>query len=206
MEVGIFGGMAEFNVGVPPGKKIGDPDGNGSTLKNFESGYDLFGGASAKLATPRFLSGKARFVGYGTASIIKAEDKPGNRKSGKFYNSGILGLLDLPHRFTVILGGEFYAIDEGSQESAAGTGSKTFGMSEPNGTMDHIRAVVGVEYFFKGRNRSFISLAFRPTGELGYEDNLGLQGGSISLTLGAISNFGNKVGQSSEDDGPTLDE
>ena len=91
------------------------------------------------------------------------------------------------------------ALDEGLK--AQGKDWTTF-------TRQEMRTVVcancHVEYYFKGPNRPFISLAFRPTGALGFEDKLGLRGGAIGITLGAIATLPTKGKTQIEEEEPGL--
>ena len=49
-----------------------------------------------------------------------------------------------------------------------------------------------MEYFFKGKNRPFLSVAFRPTGATDWHEHLGLRNASVSITLGAITTLPGK--------------
>src|SRR5690606_1476612 len=107
-------------------------------------------------------------------------------------------------RLNFALGGEFRALD-GEQISSRG-GYEPIGISAPSGILDYMRGVVGGEYFFKGRNRPFVSVAFRPTGGSGWHDQLGLRTASISISLGAMTTLG-KMGEIlEEDDSDLMDE
>jgi len=194
VNVGLFAGAAEFDVDIPP---------HGSdTNRVFNSNFSPYGGLSAKVASPRFLTGTSRIVGFGQAAYINTEDDAGNVREGLVYNTGLTWQTDWRERMNFVIGGEFYAID-GKQQTALGGAKKPFGVNAPEVT-DYFRGLVGVEYFFKGPNRPFISLLFRPTGALGYNDNLGLEGGSISLTFGAITSFGKQSEQAHDDDSHVL--
>jgi hypothetical protein len=202
VQVGGFLGAAELQVDVPPGYKDGDLV-NGQTLRVFDPGYSLYYGLTAKLASPRFLLGMARFVGYGQANFIDAEDDAGNKKEGTFYHAGLTGQVEY-RGFNFVLGGEFYALVDGEQRSARGGSKQPFGLHAPAGNLDYARGIVGVEYFFKGAKRSFVSVVFRPTGSLGYDDAFGLQGGSVAVTLGAITGFAKQSDQPVDDESRSL--
>jgi hypothetical protein len=200
VNVGIFGGGDLLNIDVPPGAA---PSG-GVTPRAFNSGFAPYGGLSAKLATPRFLQATTRFVAYGDAAFLRAKDDYNNERQGLFYNTGLTLQAEFDHRLNLVLGAEFYAID-GTQKNRGSSAETPMGLNAPDGLVDYFRGVVGFEYFFKGPNRPFISVAFRPTGSLKYQDGIGLQGASISVTLGAITNFGKQSDQPSEDEVHSLD-
>jgi hypothetical protein len=50
-----------------------------------------------------------------------------------------------------------------------------------------------LEYTFAGKNKPFVSLAFRSGGEPGWEEGLGIRNGAVSITMGAIASFGKNV-------------
>ena len=69
-----------------------------------------------------------------------------------------------------------------------------------------MRGIVGVEYYFKGKNRPFVSVAFRPTGAIGWHDELGLRNASISVSLGAMATLGKEKPDAGEDEPGMIDE
>lgn len=199
MQAGIFGGATEFDVAVPEARQAD------TSAHSFNTDYSLSGGASLKLATPHFASGTTRLVGFGSVMYYDNQDKPGNGKRGLVYDGGATIQCLIGDRLNLVLGGEFYAVT-GEQTSAKGGTSGPFSLSQPDGIADFGRGIVGVEWYFKGKNRPFISVAFRPTGSLGWHDELGLRGGSISVSLGAMATLGKKLPDAGEDDPGMVDE
>jgi hypothetical protein len=182
VQVGVFAGAVEFDVGIVP-RRLSD-----TSARAFNTDYSMYGGASAKLATPRFLSHSTRLVGYGAAGYFKNDDGHKNVKRGLHYNAGATLQWIFRDRLNFALGGEFHAID-GEQKSSRNEW-EPMGLTAPLGMADYLRGVAGVEYFFKGANRPFISVAFRPSGSLGWDDRLGLRNGSISVSMGAMTTLG----------------
>lgn len=178
---GIFAGAAEFDVDVP------DDRTNDTASKGFNSGLSFSGGGSLKLSTPHFLSGTTRFVAHGTAAYFNATDDFENEKRGIMTNTGLTLQVLAWGRVNFVLGGEFQALLEGEQRSAIRDDPEPFGLSAPVGPVDYLRGLAGIEYYFPGKNRPFISIAVRPTGVSGWHDHLGLRNASVSVTLGAIT-------------------
>jgi hypothetical protein len=190
LSVGVFGGGAELDVDVPDGR-VGEDSAFG-----FNTGLSLYGGASGKLATPRFAGETTRLVAHGSAGWFNAEDDNRNVKRGLMCNAGATLQFLAWGRLNIVLGGEFQAIVLGEQESPLTTAPVPFGMSAPSGPVDYMRGVIGVEYFFKGKNQPFLSVAVRPTGATDLHDHLGLRNASISVSLGAIATLPSKWGGS----------
>jgi hypothetical protein len=199
VQAGIFGGATEFDVALPDAR-LGD-----TAARAFNTDYSLSGGASLKLATPRYASGTTRLVGFGSVSYYDNQDKPGNGKRGLIYDAGATVQCLIGDRLNLVLGGEFYAVT-GEQKSSRGGAVTEFANSQPVGIVDFGRGIVGVEWFFKGKNRPFISVAFRPTGSLDRHDELGLRGGSISVALGAMATIGKTLPDAGEEDRGMADE
>lgn len=196
IQVGVFAGAMEFDVGIAPSRQ------SDTSVRSFNTDFSIFGGVSAKVATPRFLSNKMRLVGYGSAGYFKNDDGHENVKMGLQYNTGANLQFMLMNSLNFVLGGEFYAL-EAEQESEQDKGVP-FGITAPLGTADYLRGVVGVEYFFKGKNRPFISIGFRPTGSLDWDDDLGLRNGSISVSLGAMTTLGGKGKDAVQEEEPSM--
>jgi hypothetical protein len=190
LALGVFGGGAELDVDVPDAR-AGDDSAFG-----FNGGLSLYGGGAAKLATPRIVGGTTRLVAYGSAGWFNAEDGNRNVKRGLMCNAGATLQYLVKGRFNIVLGGEFQAILMGEQESPLTKEPVPFGMSEPTGPMDYMRGVAGFEYYFKGRNQPFLSVAVRPTGATDRHDHLGLRNASISVSVGAIATLPSKWGGS----------
>jgi hypothetical protein len=199
VQAGIFGGATEFDVALPD-SRLSD-----TSAHSFNTDYSMSGGASLKLATPRVASGTTRLVGFGAATYYDNKDNPGNEKRGLVYNAGATIQCMIANRLNLVLGGEFYQLT-GEQTSAAGGPTVDFSNSQPDGIVDLGRGIVGVEWFFQGKNRPFISVSFRPTGSLGWHDQLGLRGGSISVALGAMATLGKKLPDAGEDEPGMADE
>lgn len=198
VQVGVFGGAAEFDVALPE-SRLEEADAH-----SYNTDYKITGGGSLKLATPRFASGTTRAVAFGSAMYLNSEDDAGNSKKGNLYNAGATIQYLFRDRLNFVLGGEFYALD-GEQMSGSG-GYRAFGFSRPAGIVDFMRGIVGFEYFFKGANRPFVSVAFRPTGSIGWHDELGLRGGSVSISLGAMTTLGKGKADVEEEDSGMVDE
>lgn len=198
VQLGIFGGVSEFDVALPE-SRVGEPD-----AAAYNTDYRFTGGGTLKLATPRFASGTTRFVAYGSAAYLDSEDELGNSKKGKLYQAGATVQYMFRDRLNFVLGGEFRALD-GEQVSSLGAYAP-FGITAPSGIVDKMRGLVGVEYFFKGRNRPFVSIAFRPTGSIGWHDELGLRNASISISLGAMATLAKSGETYEEDESGLIDE
>ncbi len=191
LQLGVFAGGGEFDIAVPASKKID------TSAHAYNANYNMLAGGSGKLATPRFANGIMRAVGFGSAGYLNSSDDFGNARTLLIYNAGLSLQFLLMEKLNLILGGEFYALD-GQQTNGKTTGKVPFGISIPNKEADYFRGIVGVEYFFKGKNKPFISVAFRPSANTGWDDKLGLKNASISISLGAMAAFGKgKI----EDDG-----
>jgi hypothetical protein len=199
VQAGIFGGATEFDVALPEAR-LSD-----TSAHSFNTDYSASGGASLKLATPRFASGTTRLVAFGSAAYFDNQDKPGNGKRGLIYDGGATVQCLIGDRLNLVLGGEFFAI-MGEQKSARGGARTEFSNSQPDGLVDFGRGIVGIEWFFKGKNRPFISVAFRPTGSLDWHDELGLRGGSVSVAFGAMATIGKKLPDAGEEDQGMVDE
>lgn len=200
LALGVFGGGAEFDVDVPD-SRIGDTSAIG-----FNTGYSLYGGASAKLATPRFVSGTTRLVLYGSAGYLNAKDDFKNEKRGILCNAGGSFQFLTLGKLNFVLGGEFQAMLLGEQTSSLRKEPEPFGVSAPAGAMDYLRGLVGVEYYFKGKNQPFLSVAFRPTGATNWHDNLGLRNASVSVVLGAIATINSKGKNQVQEEEPGMAE
>jgi hypothetical protein len=159
-----------------------------------------------KLATPRFASGTTRLVAYGTAAYLNAEDEFDNKKTGVMTNSGLSVQYLVRDRLNLVIGGEFQALLEGEQTSFNRTSPEPFGLTSPVGPVDYLRGLIGIEWFFKGKNRPFVSLAVRPTGTTAWHDHLGLRNASISITLGAIATLPGKGKNQIQEEEPGLAE
>jgi hypothetical protein len=192
LQFGVFAGGTEFDQAVAP-LRLSD-----TSAHSFNTDYAFSGGGSAKLATPRIISNTTRLVAFGAATYLNNEDKYKNVKKGLVFNAGGTFQFMLRNRLNFALGGEFYAMD-GEQESSAGKGP-AFGFSAPTGQIDQFRGIVGVEYFFKGKNTPFVSVVFRPTGNMDWDEKLGLRNGSISVSLGAITTLGKAPPQIQEEE------
>lgn len=201
LALGLFAGGAEFDIDVADGME------DDTSKLGYNTGFSFHGGGSLKLATPRFASGTTRLVAYGSAGYLDAEDDFGNRKRGIMTNSGANVQVMAWRRVNLVLGAEFQAILEGEQTSAADGTPIPMGMSEPSGPLDYMRGVFGVEYFFKGKNQPFLSVAIRPSGATDRHEHLGLRNASVSITLGAIATLpGKNAGQAQEEEPGMVEE
>lgn len=200
LALGVFGGGAEFDVDVP------DNQINDTSALGFNTGYSFYGGGSLKLATPRMVNGTSRLVLFGSAGYVNAKDDFKNEKRGVVCNAG--GSLQFLTwgKLNFVVGGEFQAILEGEQTSSLTRDPQPFGISAPAGAMDYMRGLVGVEYYFKGKNQPFVSVAFRPTGAANWHDNLGLRNASVSVVLGAIATINMKGTNQVQEEEPGLSE
>jgi len=107
-------------------------------------------------------------------------------------------------RLNLVFGTEFYAID-GVQRSLGASTTSPMGITS-TGFAEYLRGVLGFEYTFKAPNRPFISIVLRPTGGIGYKSGFGLEGASIAVSLGAVSDFGKQSGSlPDEEDGHLTD-
>lgn len=198
LALGAFAGAAEFDVDVPD-ELADDP-----AAKGFDGALSFFGGASLKLATPRFLGASTRFVAYGTGGYFDAEDEFGNQRRGIMTQSGLTLQYLAWGRINFVLGGEFQALVLGEQRSAVSDDPEPFGLSAPTGPIDYLRGLAGIEFFFAGKNRPFVSLAVRPTGVSGWHDHLGLRNASVSITMGAIATIPSKGKNQVQEEEPGL--
>ncbi len=199
LQFGLFAGSTEFDVALPD-NRLSD-----TSAHAFNTDYSFSGGASMKLASPRFANGTTRMVAYGSGTYFNNEDPIGNGKQGIVYNGGLTVQYLFRNRLNLVLGGEGFAV-VGEQKSAAAGGADLFANSQPDGIVDFMRGVVGVEWFFKGKNKPFISVAFRPTGSTGWHDDLGLRNASISVSLGAMASLGKEKPEAGEEDAGLIDE
>lgn len=198
IQLGVFAGADEFDIGVPAG--VSD-----TSVHSFDSDYKLLLGGGGKLATPRFVSNMVRLVAYGNVGWFNNGDDYGNVRRGFAYTAGGNVQVAVWKGLNFVLGGEFYAID-GEQEGSRG-GTAPFGLNAVDGVVDYVRGLAGVEYYFKGKNRPFISVSFRPTSNIGWDDRLGLRGGSVCVSLGAIASLpGKSKSGGSEEETSVLDE
>jgi hypothetical protein len=198
IQIGVFGGGAEFDIGVPESRL------NDTSAHAFNGAYSMAGGGGLKLATPRIARDQLRLVVYGNASWFSAEDGAKNVRTGLYYQAGgSLQWAPVPS-LNFILGAEFHALD-GEQENSAGA-SAAFGLAGLT-QLEAYRGLVGFEYVFPQKNRPFISVAFRPTGALGWDDQLGVRNASVCFTFGVITDLGNTAAgkQVEEDFGPLED-
>ena len=197
-QFGLFAGATELDVALPD-SRLAD-----SSAYAFNTDYKFSGGASLKLATPRFANGTTRAVVFGSATYFDNEDEIGNGKLGFIYNGGATVQYLFRNRLNLVLGGEGYAVI-GEQRTAA-TAGQPFAISQPDGVIDFMRAIVGVEWYFKGKNRPFVSVAFRPTGNTAWHDDLGIRNASISVSLGAMATLGKEKPEAGEEDAGMIDE
>jgi hypothetical protein len=201
LSLGLFAGAAELDVDVPD-DRVDD-----TAAKGFNTGFSFHGGASARLATPRFASGTTRLVAFGTGGWFDAEDDQENRKRGLMTNAGLTVQYLALGKLNLVMGGEFQFLLFGEQTSSIRKEPERFGLSVPALEPQHyVRGLVGVEWFFQGRNKPFVSLAFRPTGSTGWHEHLGLRDGSVSITLGAIATLPGKGKNQIQEDEPGLAE
>jgi hypothetical protein len=199
LQFGLFGGATEFDVALPE-SRLAD-----TSARAYNTDYAFSAGGSLKAATPRFASGTTRAVAFGSVGYLDSKDGVGNTKTGLIYNGGASIQYMLYNRVNFVLGGEYYAV-YGDQQSARGGATVPFGMAEAEGIIDHLRGIVGLEYYFKGKNRPFISVAFRPTGAMAWHDDLGLRNASISISLGAMATLGKEKPDAGEDEPGMIDQ
>jgi hypothetical protein len=198
LQLGMFGGGGELDIGVPDSKAAD------TSVHAYNTDYNIYGGASLKLSTPRFATNTTRVVAFGSLAYLNSSDNLGNSRMPILYNAGATVQFMVWDKLNLVLGGEFYAWDA-VQQSATGAKS-SFGLTAPSGVTDYLRGIVGVEYFFKGKNRPFLSVAFRPTGNTGWSDDLGLRNASISISLGAMASLGKGRIDAGEDEPGMLDQ
>lgn len=198
IQFGLFGGASELDVALPE-SRLSD-----SGAYAFNTDYSLSAGASLKLATPRFAGGTTRGVAFGSAMYFDNEDEIGNGKLGMLYNAGATVQYLFRNRLNLVVGGEFFAI-VGEQRTGKG-GNEPFGLNQANGAMDMMRGIIGAEWYFKGKNRPFISVAFRPSGSTNWHDDLGLRGASVSVSLGAMASLGKEKPDAGEEESGMIDE
>jgi hypothetical protein len=198
IQIGVFAGAAEFDIGVPESRRD-DP-----RAFAFNSDYGFTGGGSLKLATPRFAKESLRLVVYGSAQWIQAQDGYSNERLGLYYQSGGSLQWSPISSMTLVLGGEYHTLD-GTQKN--GTGAKQgFGL-EGLTAAEYLRGLIGIEYVMPQKNRPFVNISVRPTGGLGWDDKLGVQGGSISVTFGVMTDLGKAtVGHQEEESFGQLEE
>lgn len=199
LQFGLFGGATEFDVALPESRAAD------TSARAFNTDYSFSAGGSLKAATPRFASGTTRAVAFGSVAYLDNQDASGNSKTGLVYNGGATIQYMLRNRVNFVLGGEYYAV-YGDQASAQGGPTVPFGTTESEGIIDHLRGIVGVEYYFKGKNRPFISVAFRPSGSMAWHDDLGLRNASISVSLGAMATLGKGKPDAGEDEPGMIDQ
>lgn len=198
IQLGVFLGATEFDIAVPESRK------NDPRAFAFNSDYNFSGGASIKLASPRFAGESLRLVAYGSGQWVQAKDSFGNERFGLYYQAGgSLQWSPIP-RLTLVLGGEYHALD-GTQKNSAGR-ELPFGL-EGLTPVEAGRGLVGVEYVMPQKNRPFFNVSLRPTGNIGWNEKLGIQGASLSVTFGVMTDIGSAtVGHQEEEDfGPLED-
>jgi hypothetical protein len=89
-------------------------------------------------------------------------------------------------QITIGAGGELYILDgeqENRTESGVGFGNR-----------DYYRGLVSFEFYPKTnpevlKGQPFICLSFRFTGDMGWDDDLGLKNGALNVSLGWITDF-----------------
>lgn len=199
VQAGLFGGASEFDIALPESRLKED------SAFAFNTDYALSAGASLKLATPRFAGGTTRAVAFGSAMFFDNEDELGNGRMGMFYNGGATVQYLFRGRLNLVLGAEIFAI-VGEQRTARSGGDDPFGVTQAGGTVDLMRGIVGVEYYFKGKNKPFVSVAFRPSGSTERHDDLGLRGASISVSLGAMATLGKMKPDAGDEEPGIIDE
>jgi hypothetical protein len=199
LQFGIFGGASEFDVALPE-SRMAD-----SAAFAFNTDYTFSGGASLKLATPRFASGTTRLVAFGSATYVNNEDAPGNAKKALISDGGASIQYLFLNRINLILGGEAHTFF-GEQRRSSDDKVEPYSLSHPSGFIDYFRGLVGAEYYFKGPNHPFISIAFRPTGNIGWQDQLGFRNASISISLGAMTTLGKNKQETGEEDNGMVDQ
>jgi hypothetical protein len=181
IQLGIFVGASEFDIGVPESRL------NDATAFAFNSDYNFTGGGTAKLATPRFARESLRLVVYGSAQWMNAEDGYSNERSGLYYQAGGSLQWSPITQLTIVLGGEYHTLD-GTQKNATGS-EGGFGL-EGLTAVEYMRGLVGVEYVLPQKNRPFMNISLRPTGNLGWDSQLGVRSASISVTFGVMTDIG----------------
>ncbi len=181
LQIGAFAGAIETDIAVPVSRQ------SDTSARSFNGDYSFAGGGELKLATPRFIGDAMRFVAYGNATWFRVEDVSGNLRSGFYYQGGLSLQWSPMPRLNFILGAEYHALD-GTQENTLKRQSP-FGLTAAE-EADAGRALVGVEYTFPQKNRPFISLSFRPNGNLGWDDRLGVKNASVAVAFGVITDLG----------------
>ena len=177
LHFGAYIGAAEFDHKAPRD----DPDGPA-----FNADFNLTYGGCAKAFTPGFLSDRMRVFASGSAGHFKVEDDFKNVRKAWEFHAG-LGVQYTPLKLlTIGVGGELYVLD-GEQEhtSVSGVGF---------GNRDYYRGLLSFELcpktnseFIEGQ--PFISLSFRFTGDMGWDDDLGLKNASLNVSVGWITDF-----------------
>ncbi len=177
LQLGVFGGGGTFDNDI---QKTSESKPN---IQRFESGFMWQGGVSTKLATPRFIKNSTRLVTYGSANYFSATSSKSSvyvAKSFVYEVGGSVQILVHP-KFNLVLGGEFMAFD-GTHTNDKGKESAFSNVPE-----DQFRGLIGFEYYVMGKNKSYISVALRPSQNFGWEDKHGFTGAALSISLGAIS-------------------
>ncbi len=178
LQVGGFIGVAEFDVAKPQSKRHID------TVGSFNSDYRLHGGGSLKLVAPIWES--LSIFGSGSGAYHEATDGLGNYKEVREL-SGAAGMMwRFGRLFNVAMGAEYFLLD-GEQRNNLQHGVKF-------ANLDQYRGLLALEFFpphssLTSKGIPYISLSFRPTGSIGWNDRLGLQNASIAISLGFISDL-----------------
>lgn len=181
VQIGAFAGGTEVDVAVPDSRQ------SDTAARAFNGDYSFAGGGELKLATPHFVGDAMRFVAYGNATWFRAEDASGNLRSGFYYQGGLTLQWTVMPRLNLVLGAEYHALD-GTQENTLKKQSG-FGLNAAE-EVDAGRGLIGVEYTFPQKNRPFISVSFRPNGNLGWDDRLGIKNASVAVSFGVITDLG----------------
>lgn len=197
VQLGIHSGGAEFDVAVPESRQ------NDVTATAFNGDYNIFAGGTAKLSTPRFWGERFNLAIHGNGTWFQNEDPAGNQKNGFFYQAAGSLQWRITKRVNVVLGGEWTALD-GDQENTLGD-KGPFGLNQPE-PVDVLRGLVGVDVFLPGKNQPFISICFKPTGAIDYDDKLGIRGAALSVSLGMIAPLGKTSLPAQEEAESALDE
>jgi len=179
LQIGVYVGGAEFDHDP----SADDPDGPG-----FNANYSLTFGASGKIFTPGFMSDKLRGLLFGSMGFLKAEDGYRNVRQVFECHSGLGLQYQVIKIMKLGIGAEVYYLDGEQGNDSVSTGSNPFG------NRDLYRGLISMEFYPKTnpdliQGQPFICISFRFTGDMGWDENLGLKNGSLSITLGWITDF-----------------